>query len=195
MLNKLQRLNPMEKYFMFKDERNHSNHARPDETGEFETSKILQEELLRGLLEIENIKSFEIAEIEETAETADETVEKIFINHTNHDSENWSTEQKTAAEKYGRIIDFPFPDIPPNFDSGKVKQLVLKNLQEILNHNPTAVLCQGEFSYTVTMVEELKKNKIPVMAATSERIVSEITDSDGSTKKVSVFRFVRFREY
>lgn len=123
------------------------------------------------------------------------TVEKIFINHTNHSSNNWSAEQIVAAESYGKIIDLPFPEVPPSFSTEEVKQLVLENLQEILKFSPTVVLCQGEFSYTVAMVEELKKNKIPVMAATSERIVSEITDSDGSTKKVSVFRFVRFREY
>ena len=122
-------------------------------------------------------------------------VEKIFINHTNHRSENWSAEQTAAAEKLGRIVDLPFPEIPSNFSTEEVKQLVLENLQEILKLSPTVVLCQGEFSYTFAMVEELKKIKIPVIATTSERIVSEITDSDGSTKKVSVFRFVRFRAY
>lgn len=122
-------------------------------------------------------------------------VEKIFINHTNHRSENWSAAQIEAAENFGRIVDLPFPEIPPNFSTEEVKQLVLENLQEILKLSPTVVLCQGEFSYTFAMVEELKKIKIPVIAATNERIVSEITDSDGSTKKVSVFRFVRFRAY
>ena len=122
-------------------------------------------------------------------------VEKVLINHTNHNSNKWSAEQIAAAESYGKIIDLPFPEVPPNFSTEEVKQVVLENLQEILKLSPTVVLCQGEFSYTVAMVEELKKNQIPVMAATSERIVSEITDSDGSTKKVSVFRFVRFRKY
>ena len=123
------------------------------------------------------------------------TFDKIFINHTNHSSGKWSAEQTVAAEKFGRIVDLPFPEVPPNFSTEEVKQLVLENLQEILKLKPTVVLCQGEFSYTVAMVEELKKIKIPVMAATSERIVSEIVEADGSTKKVSVFRFVRFRAY
>ncbi len=110
--------------------------------------------------------------------------EKIFINHTNHASINWSAEQIAAAESYGKIIDLPFPEVPPNFTTEEVKQLALENLQEILKLSPTVVLCHGEFSYTVSMVEELKKIEIPVMAATSERIVSEITDSDGLTKKI-----------
>ena len=123
------------------------------------------------------------------------SVNKIFINHTNHNSSQWNIEQIAAAESYGKILDLPFPEIPPNFSTEEVRQMVLLNLKEILKLSPKAVLCQGEFSYTVAMVEELKKNKIPVMAATSERIVSEITASDGSTKKISIFRFVRFREY
>ena len=71
----------------------------------------------------------------------------------------------------------------------------MNKLQEILELAPVAVLCQGEFNYTVAMAEELKKRGITVMAATSERIVSEVIESDGSTKRVSVFNFVRFRPY
>lgn len=123
------------------------------------------------------------------------TSEKIFINHTNHASNNWSAEQIAAAEIFGKIIDIPFPEVPPNFDTAEVYQMALENLREFLKLSPVAVLCQGEFSYTVAMVEELKKNQIPVMAATSERIVSEVVESDGSTKRVSSFRFVRFRKY
>ena len=121
--------------------------------------------------------------------------EKIFVNHTNHPSDKWSVAQKLAAEKFGRIIDLPFPDIPPNFDTVEVHELVMKNLREIMKLSPVAVLCQGELNYTVAMVEELKKNSITVMAATSERVVSVIQESDGSTKRVSIFNFVRFRPY
>ena len=122
-------------------------------------------------------------------------MEKIFVNHTNHQSERWSVEQKTAAEKFGRIVDLPFPDVPPNFNTDEVHEMVMKNLREILALKPAAVLCQGEFSYTVAMVEELKKNNVAVMAATSERVVSVVQESDGSTKRVSIFNFVRFRRY
>ena len=122
-------------------------------------------------------------------------MDKVLINHTNHPSANWSVEQKTAAETFGKIVDVPFPDVPPNFNTAEVHELVLNKLQEILELAPVAVLCQGEFNYTVAMAEELKKRGITVMAATSERIVSEVIESDGSTKRVSVFNFVRFRPY
>lgn len=121
--------------------------------------------------------------------------EKIFVNHTNHAATNWSAEQIAAAENFGRIVDFPFPEVPPSFTAEEVRAMVLKNLQEILKLSPTAVLCQGEFNYTVAMVEELKRNKIPVMAATSARAVSEVVEADGSTKKLSIFQFVQFRPY
>ncbi len=185
----------MEKYFTLKDERNHSNHARLD-IGEFETAKDLEDFIKSGLDEIETIEKIEISEITEIEEPKEIiSVEKIFVNHTNHTSENWSAEQKAAAEKLGRIVDLPFPEVSPNFSAKQVKDMVIKNLQAILEFAPVAVLCQGEFNYTVAMVEELKKNKIPVMAATSERVVSEITEPDGSTKKVSTFKFVNFRQY
>lgn len=122
-------------------------------------------------------------------------MEKIFVNHTNHPSANWSDVQKKAAETFGKIVDVPFPDVPPNIDTAAVHELVLNNLQDILNLSPAAVLCQGEFNYTFAMVGELKRRGINVMAATSERVVSEVTESDGNTKKVSVFNFVQFRPY
>lgn len=122
-------------------------------------------------------------------------MKKIFLNHSNHPSEKWSAEQISAAEVHGDIKDFPFPNVPPSFSSYEVQELVQKNLREILKISPAAVLCQGEFNYTFAMVLELKKNNIPVMAATSERVVSAVIQEDGTTQRISNFRFVRFREY
>lgn len=122
-------------------------------------------------------------------------MEKFFVNHTNHASANWCAEQLAAAESYGKIIDIPFPEVPPEFSTEEVGEIVSDNLQKILELAPAAVLCQGEFSYTVAMVELLKAHNIPVLAATSQRVVSEIANPDGSTRRVSIFKFVRFRNY
>ena len=122
-------------------------------------------------------------------------MKKIFLNHTNHPSDKWSSEQIAAAEIFGEIIDLPFPAIPPEFEKEEVAKKVAENLKKILSLEPVAVLCQGEFNYTFAMVSELKKNKIPVFAATSERIVSTVIQDDGSSKSVSTFRFVKFRNY
>ena len=120
---------------------------------------------------------------------------KIFINHTNHPSSKWGIEQISAATILGDIIDFPFPNIPPQADEIEIKKIVEENLREILNFSPAFVLCQGEFNYTFEMVTELKKNNISVVAATSERIVSTVIEEDGSSRSISTFRFVRFRSY
>lgn len=120
---------------------------------------------------------------------------KIFLNHTNHPSSKWGAEQISAAKIFGEIVDFPFPNIPPQLDENEIKKIVSEKLREILKFSPAVVLCQGEFNYTFAMVTELKKNNIPVVAATSERIVSTVIEEDGSSKSVSTFRFVRFRNY
>lgn len=122
-------------------------------------------------------------------------MKKIFLNHTNHPSDKWSSEQIAAAEIFGEIIDLPFPAIPPEFGKEEVVEKVAENLKKILSLEPAAVLCQGEFNYTFAMVNELKKNKIPVFAATSERMVSSVVQEDGSSRSVSTFRFVKFRDY
>ena len=122
-------------------------------------------------------------------------LKKIFVNHTNHASAQWSPEQIAAAEIYGEIADFPFPNIDANFDEAQISALVEVNGKKIMALNPAAVLCQGEFSYTYAMINFLKKNNVVVIAAASERIVEERVTADGATQKISLFKFVRFRQY
>ena len=118
-----------------------------------------------------------------------------FINHTNHLSLKWSEEQLSAARIYGEIVDVPFPAVNPAASAEEVRELVGENLERILSFKPQAVLCQGEFSYTFAMVERLKNLGMTVVAATTERVSHEEILSDGSTRRISNFRFVQFREY
>ena len=120
---------------------------------------------------------------------------KNFINHTNHPSNRWSAEQIAAAEVFGEILDLPFPAVNPHATSEEVRELVALNLQKILELEPAAVLCQGEFNYTFEMTARLKSFGIKVLAATTERVSTEEIQPDGSTRLTSTFRFVRFREY
>ena len=120
---------------------------------------------------------------------------KIFINHTNHPSKRWDAEQTAAAQTYGEIIDMPFPSVNPLSTAEEICELVEVQLKKILELEPVAVLCQGEFNYTFALVERLKNSGVKVMAATSERITDEEILSDGTTRQVSTFRFVQFREY
>lgn len=120
---------------------------------------------------------------------------KIFINHTNHPAARWSAEQISAAKIYGEILDVAFPAVNAAATTQEVRELVQSNLKKILELEPAIVLCQGEFNYTFAMVEELKKLGVKVVAATSKRVAVEEILSDGSTRQISTFRFVQFREY
>ena len=122
-------------------------------------------------------------------------MKKIFVNHTNHPTARWSAEQKSAAEIYGEILDMPFPLVKAEATTDEVRELAEKNLAEILRLNPAAVLCQGEFNYTFAMVERLKNFGVKVLAATSERVAVEELLPDDTTRQISTFRFVQFREY
>ncbi|MBR6888445.1 MAG: CRISPR-associated protein [Selenomonadaceae bacterium] len=119
----------------------------------------------------------------------------MFVNHTNHPSERWSAEQISAAQVYGEILDIPFPAVDAEATPAQVAALVEENLEKILALKPAAVLCQGEFNYTFVLVERLKSFGVKVVAATSERATVDEILPDGSTRQVSTFRFVQFREY
>lgn len=122
-------------------------------------------------------------------------MKKFFVNHTNHSSAQWSEAQRTAAENFGEIVDFPFPNIGADWDENKIAELVEVNAEKIIAINPAAVLCHGEYCYTYAMINYLRKNNIVVIAATTERIVKETVTEDGATQKISLFQFVRFRQY
>ncbi len=118
----------------------------------------------------------------------------VFINHTNHPAANWPLEQKQAALAYGPIMDLAFPEIHGNYTEQQIVELIQKSYAQILALHPSAVLCQGEFTYTYGLVNLLKENGIPVLAACSERIAQEEQHGNIS-RKVSYFQFVQFRKY
>jgi hypothetical protein len=119
----------------------------------------------------------------------------VFINHTHHNSQNWSTVQLQAAHCYGEVIDLSSPDIEADWNEQQVEDLAAQYVGKILALHPAGVLCQGEFTYTYAVVQRLQKAGIPVMAACSKRQVEEITDKEGNTKRMSLFQFIRFRRY
>lgn len=119
----------------------------------------------------------------------------MFINHSNHPSENWPDAERTAAERYGEIIDMPFPNIPADWGEREIAELASMQATEIAELKPAAVLCQGEFTYTYQLVRELSRQGIVCLSACSERVSAEEPQADGSVRRVSYFDFVRFRRY
>ena len=120
---------------------------------------------------------------------------EIFVNHSNHSSNQWSIEQTTAAGVYGYITDVPFPAIGADWEETEIVRLASENAERIAAMQPAAVMCQGEFTYTFSLVRQLLARHIRVVAACSERVVVEHMDEMGVSHRQSQFHFVRFREY
>lgn len=118
----------------------------------------------------------------------------MFINLSNHKSSAWSEEQIEAARKFGEIEDMQFPAINPNDSTEEVKVLAKSYLDKIIQLNPKAVMVQGEFTFTVLLIEFLKQQGIKTVVACSDRITQEHVDENGDTVKRAIFKFVQFRE-
>lgn len=120
----------------------------------------------------------------------------MLLNLSNHPSSKWSEKQLSAAkEEYEEITDMSFPAVSTN-DSHEHVQSTAENLvRTIVDMNPDAVMCQGEFTLTYAIVSLLKERGIKVISACSERNSRERVTPDGKTEKIVTFDFVRFREY
>lgn len=120
----------------------------------------------------------------------------MLLNLTNHPSADWSRSQLEAAEeRWGSILDFPFPNVPPDFDETQVNRLAETTVKEAAALHPDAVLCQGEMTMAFSLIHMFRRRGIPSYAATSCRQTEEKLMKDGTVQKQSVFRFVRFRKY
>lgn len=119
----------------------------------------------------------------------------MFLNISNHKSENWSVNQINEAEKYGKIIDIPFPAVNPRESDEYMDDLVDEYYQKVMEYEKTTVMVQGEFVFTYRLVNQLKQAGIKVVASCSERRVTEEIDENGCTIRRSQFEFVKFREY
>ena len=113
-----------------------------------------------------------------------------FINFSNHPSKLWPESQVKAAEEFGTIIDLPFPAVDEFGDEAYIEQMAGEYVEKILEHEPVAVLCQGEFCLAYAVISKLKEKGITVLAACSKRIVEE-----NKEEKKSIFVFQRFRRY
>ena len=124
----------------------------------------------------------------------------MLINFTNHPSDKWSEAQmKAAKEKYGYVVDYKFPEVPPEADEEEIKKLADKYFRMITaafdscanEPFPIAVHIQGEFTLVYRLVSLLKSSDIKCIASTTRRIVQENDDGTRTYR----FEFVRFREY
>lgn len=124
---------------------------------------------------------------------------KVFINFSNHRTENWGEEQLAAAKSYGEIIDFPFPYVDPDGDENYILGLAEEYVEKLtsLMEAPciSVVHIMGELTLTHHVVGRLKWMGVKCVASTTERKVVELEDEDGEVVKIAIFKFRKFREY
>jgi len=123
----------------------------------------------------------------------------FFFNISNHSSDQWSEEQKDAARAIApELLDIPFPAVPPEADTAEVEALADRLIASLHSMDmgvpwefAKAAMVQGEFTLAAALVRRLQQCGIACYAATTQRVVE--TDAEG--RKISIFRFVRFRAY
>ena len=118
----------------------------------------------------------------------------MFLNLSNHPSDNWSAEQTKAARRlYGEIVDLAFPDVDPVGDEAYIAALADEccgKVLECVRIQPVTVHLMGEMTLTFALLQRLQTHGIPCVASTTLR---ETVEEDGVKK--SLFRFVKFRRY
>lgn len=67
----------------------------------------------------------------------------MFLNISNHKSENWSANQTNEAEKYGKIIDIPFPAVNPRESDEYMNDLVDEYYQKVMEYENQQLWYKG----------------------------------------------------
>lgn len=120
----------------------------------------------------------------------------MLINLSNHPSAKWPEEQLKAANTlYGAVVDMPFPNIDPEWDTARVAALAGEFADRCNSMLPVgdinAVHIMGEMIFTHHFVNLTKGPGVNCVASTTIRVV-QINDAG---EKVSRFKFVKFRNY
>lgn len=116
----------------------------------------------------------------------------MLINLTNHPLACWSKEQRAAGEKYGEIVDIPFPDVDPLLSSEKIREQAKALVEDILaKYENPVVHVMGEMTLTLAIVSVLKAKGIKCIASTTKRFDKKTPTGD----VIKDFKFAQFREY
>jgi len=118
---------------------------------------------------------------------------KFFFNLSNHPSCEWGAKQLAEAEKYGQIVDTPFPESKPNDGQNDIERQasgIVNNIIALANGDDFVVHVMGEMTLTFSVVSKLKAAGVTCLASTTARKAS----MEGNVK-TSIFEFVKFREY
>lgn len=121
----------------------------------------------------------------------------VFLNLSNHPSAGWSDEQRHAALALGcrSLEDLPFPGVPPEADEAELATLAAATLEAAMEHKPAAAMVAGEPGLVALLVAGLQARGVRCYTATTRREAVEALQADGTVRKTSTFRFVRWRAY
>ena len=122
---------------------------------------------------------------------------KKLIAVSNHSPENWSYEQ---SKGWDEIVYIPFPNVDASLDVESVSDMAEEVMGEINSNivcykEDVFVCIQGESTLCDMVKIGLINKTIPMAIPTTERVVKETVMLDGSTRKTSEFRFIRWRLY
>lgn len=126
--------------------------------------------------------------------------ERWLINISNHSSEKWEPEQKHG---WNKIIDIPFPKIDPTWDASSpdflislinIEGQIIDILSKARNEVEVFIMLQGEFSFCYILFYKIKNDfNLPFAIPTTDRVVNEVKQPDGSITKQAQFKFVKWR--
>jgi len=125
----------------------------------------------------------------------------FFLNLSNHPVACWSPAQLVAARALGLGEPADLPGGMPLVPAAAGEREVARLAEELLERLGEAKVelggacVSGEFTLTATLLRLLQRCGVRCFAATTERQVRERIEADGSVKRESEFRFVRWREY
>ena len=121
----------------------------------------------------------------------------MLINLSDYPSTEWTARQRENAKAaYSVIQDLPFPSIEPTWKEEQVLEVAMEYVTKCLDllpphKNKSAVLVNGESTFTVAFVTRMHQEGVPCLAATTEPYVERLRGGGEKTHH----RFVRFRRY
>lgn len=115
-----------------------------------------------------------------------------LINISNHNSSNWSKEQRAGFDE---VVDIQFPNVPSNATTKDVILIAYDLLDKIPTEDELNIMLQGEFSLCYKLKELLDKAywTVNYYIPTTERKVVERYFPDGKVVKETIFQFVQWR--
>lgn len=126
----------------------------------------------------------------------------MLVNLSNHHTKYWSKEQKQAGKKkFGRTKNITFPQIPADANEEYVtylaseygtliEEMLIKNAEKHGNEK-NGIHLMGEMTFCYALIDYLGIKEFDFYASTTERNA----EYDNQGKKISDFKFVRFRKY